>query len=91
LPRSPAFFGIKEGATTQQPWPFLVRERESQEPQGPASETKTSGLLLDCSCRMRLSIAHCRVPTVPRETTSAPYAWAIEATAMDAVWTSMPT
>ena len=39
LTRSPGFVGIKEGATTQQPWPLLVRERESQSPQGPASET----------------------------------------------------
>jgi hypothetical protein len=29
------FVGIKEGATPQQPWPFWVRERESQYPQGP--------------------------------------------------------
>jgi hypothetical protein len=35
--RSPGFWGIKEGATTQQPEPFCSRERESQEPQGPAS------------------------------------------------------
>src|SRR5436309_1979688 len=30
---------------------------------------------------MSLSLSHCRVPTVPRETTSAPYSWATEATA----------
>ena len=39
--RSPVFCGSKEGATTPQPWPFVVRERESPQPQGPASETKT--------------------------------------------------
>jgi len=41
--RSPGLWGIKEGATPQQPWPFGVRERSGQEPPGPASETKTRG------------------------------------------------
>jgi hypothetical protein len=27
VPRSPAFLGMKEGATTQQSWPVVVRER----------------------------------------------------------------
>ena len=35
-------------------------------------------------------MAHCRVPMVPREVPSAPYAWATYATAMVSGWTSMP-
>ena len=36
-PRAPGFWRIQEGATTQQRWPLLVRERESQYPQGSAA------------------------------------------------------
>lgn len=35
--RSPAFFGIHEGATTQQSCPLVIRWRSSQSPHGPAS------------------------------------------------------
>jgi|RhiMetdeSRZDD1v2_1073273.scaffolds.fasta_scaffold40701_6 hypothetical protein len=35
--RSPAFVGMREGATPQQSESFVRRYRESQEPQGPAS------------------------------------------------------
>ena len=37
--RAPAFLGMREGATTQQSSSLVFRYRESQEPQGPASET----------------------------------------------------
>ena len=53
VPRSPGFLGSKEGATPQQTWPVLVRERESQDPQGPASETKRRCWLVDCLFRRR--------------------------------------
>ena len=47
----PGLLGLKEGATTQQTWPFVVRERESQSPQEPAAETKRRGVLLACIFR----------------------------------------
>ncbi len=91
VPRSPGFVGSKEGATTQQPSPGCSRERESQEPQGPASETPTRCFRCACSCRRSVSLAHCRVPIGPRERPAAPWSWATEATASDSWWTSHPT
>jgi hypothetical protein len=37
--RSPDLLGLSEGATPQELSPLVVRDRESPEPQGPASET----------------------------------------------------
>src|SRR6266699_6941888 len=66
---------MKEGATTQQPESFLVRERESPDPHGPASETQTRCVACACSFRIRVSLSHCLVPKVPREMTSASCSW----------------
>src|SRR4029077_20436801 len=85
-----AFFGICEGATTQHGRFFLVRYRYSQYPHGPASYTKCSGFPLACSLRINLSMAHWRVPIVPREITSAPRSSAPYATAIVSLWTSHP-
>jgi hypothetical protein len=71
LTRSPAFFGSQDGATPQPSSPFLVRERESPEPHGPASETKPRRVAFDGRCRIRGSRSHGRVPMAPRELTAA--------------------
>jgi hypothetical protein len=90
-PRAPGCVGRKEGATPPLPWPVVVRERERQEPPGPAAETKTTRGLVDCRRRRRGLRAHGRGPMWPREAPSAPWSCAPEATALDAVWTSRPT
>ena len=72
LTRSPACCGSREGATTQQTAPCFVSSRERQDPQAPAAETKTRGLLCECRFRMSRSRSPWRVPLRPRETTSAP-------------------
>jgi hypothetical protein len=89
--RAPAFLGMREGATTQQASSGVVRERESQSPQGPAAETKTRGVAVDGLLGRRGARSHGRVPMVPRERTAAPCSGATEATAMAAWWTSIPT
>jgi hypothetical protein len=61
-----------EGATTQQTGPCVDRERERQEPHGPAAETKIRCGLLEWSQRRSGALSPCRVPMVPRETTAAP-------------------
>jgi hypothetical protein len=43
----PWFGGSTAGATTQQPCPFWVRERERPSPHGPAAETKPRGGLVE--------------------------------------------
>ena len=80
LTRSLAFWGSSEGATPQQAEPFGVRERESQEPHGPAAETKSRGVAFDGLLRRRGSMSHGRGPMAPTEVTSAPGVGATYAT-----------
>jgi hypothetical protein len=47
-----AFWGISDGATTQQSSSLGGREWDSQEPRGPATETKTRGVAVDGLVRM---------------------------------------
>jgi hypothetical protein len=70
--RAPAFVGIQAGATTPHCSPVLVKARSSQDPQGPASSTQTSGVAVDGRVRTRGSRSHGRVPMVPSEVPSAP-------------------
>src|SRR5205814_1379481 len=78
LTRSPGVWGLQEAATPPQGAPGFVRDRERQEPPGPAAETKPSGWLVAWRRRRSLSLSPGRGPTVPRETTSAPSAGAPE-------------
>lgn len=91
MPRSPAFWGIRDGATTQPVSVFFVRERDNHYPPGPASDTKGRVLPLACSFRISLSLAPCRVPSVPQDTPSASRSAPTEATASVSLWTSSPT
>jgi Adenylate and Guanylate cyclase catalytic domain len=88
--RSPACWGICEGATTQHLRFFLVKYRYSQYPQGQASYTKCNVLPFACSLRRSLLMSPCRVPIVLRNTTSASRSAATYATAIVSLWTSRP-
>jgi hypothetical protein len=90
LTRSPAWFGISDGAATPPWWPVGVRDRESQEPQGPAASTKSSGVAWAGLVRRRGSRSQGRVPLVPRQVTTARGSGAPSATAIESWWTSMP-
>jgi hypothetical protein len=88
--RAPDCWGRSEGAPPQ-PWsPCGVRDRESQEPPGPAAETNLRGWAVAGLFRTRGSRSPCRVPLGPREVTAAPGSGATDATAMVSLWTSMP-
>jgi hypothetical protein len=90
LTRSPAFWGIWEGATPQPVRVFLVSSRYNPSPHGPAAYPKGNFLPLACSVRLSVSLSPGRVPSVPKHTTSASRASDPEAPAMLSLWTSNP-
>ena len=69
--RSPAWWGLNAGATTQQTEPVVRRYRERQAPHGPASETTLRGCAVAGRVRPRVSRSTCRVPMGPRSITAA--------------------
>ena len=79
-----------QGPRPQPAASFCVRERERQEPPGPAAETQMRWVAFAGLVRTRGAMSPCRVPRVPREVTAAPCSGAPYATAMVSVWTSLP-
>jgi hypothetical protein len=89
--KGPALGGRTAGATTPQPAPVGRRDRERQEPPGPAAETHPQGVGVEGSGRRRGARSACRVPLGPRSMPGASCALATEVPAIASVWPALPT
>jgi hypothetical protein len=88
--RSPGCWGSRAGTTPQQSSPGGISARARQAPQGPASETTMRWVAVAGRVRRSGARSPGRGPRVPREVTSAPCAGATSATALAALWPSLP-